>query len=124
MVCDLKFCVHCGKEIADEAVICLNCGCRAQTSMKVPCPQPHQILVEEPESQLAVTSKICGIVSFFIGWFVLGITAIVLACVSKDDTNGILCPSAKVGLACGIISTALSLLVLAILVAAIVSITL
>lgn len=23
----MKFCSHCGKEIMDEAVICVNCGC-------------------------------------------------------------------------------------------------
>lgn len=124
MVCNLKFCVYCGKEIADEAVICLNCGCKAQASMNIPCSQSKQILVEESESQLAVASKICGIVSFFIGWFVLGITAIVLACASKDDTSGIMCQSAKVGLICGIISTVLSLLLLVIFVVAMVSLAL
>lgn len=120
----MKFCVHCGKEIVDEAVICLNCGCKVKTSMNTSCLQPQQILVEDSESQLAVASKICGIVSFFVGWFVLGITAIVLACISRDDTNGIMCPSAKVGLTCGIISTALSLLLMVIFIAAMVSITL
>ena len=120
----MKFCVHCGKEIADEAIICLNCGCKAQTFMNIPCSQPQQILIEESESQFAIASKICGIVSFFVGWFVLGITAIVLAYISKDDTNGIMCQSAKIGLACGIISTVLSLLLLAIFVAAMVSIAL
>ena len=23
----MKFCSHCGKEIMDEAVICVHCGC-------------------------------------------------------------------------------------------------
>ncbi len=23
----MKFCSHCGKEIMDEAVVCVNCGC-------------------------------------------------------------------------------------------------
>ena len=120
----MRSCIYCGKEIADEAVICLNCGCKAHTSTNTPCSQTKQILVEESESQLAVASKICGIVSFFVGWFVLGITAIVLACVSKDDTNGIMCQSAKVGLTCGIITTTLSLLLLVIFVVAMVSLAL
>ena len=107
----MKFCTHCGKEIADEAVICLNCGCMTQNGNTYPPLQTTaQIIVEETESQLANWAKICGIVSFFVGWFILGITAIVLACMSKDDTNGVMCSSAKTGYVCGIISTALSLL--------------
>ena len=102
----MKFCTHCGKEIADEAVICLNCGCKTQNGNTfTPSPTAAPIIMEEPESQLATWAKICGIVSFFIGWFALGITAIVLACASKDDTNGVMCSSAKTGYICGIIST-------------------
>lgn len=26
----MKFCIHCGKEIMDEAVICPGCGCSVQ----------------------------------------------------------------------------------------------
>jgi hypothetical protein len=26
----MKYCQKCGKEIADEAIICLNCGCSTQ----------------------------------------------------------------------------------------------
>ena len=74
------------------------------------------VIIEETEPQLATWAKICGIVSFFIGWFALGITAIVLACVSKDDTNGVMCPSAKTGFVCGIISTVLSLLLFIVIV--------
>lgn len=121
----LKFCTYCGKEIADQAVICLNCGCKTPSAINTayaqPVSQTQQILIEEEESQLAVSSKICGIISFFVGWFVLGITAIVLAVMSKDDTNGQMCESAKVGFVCGIISTALSLVLLVVLVAIIVA---
>ena len=109
----MKYCAHCGKEIADEAVICLNCGCSTKNTNGFVPPQvvqtQNQVIVEDSEPQLATWSKICGIVSFFIGWFALGITAIVLACMSKDETNGIMCPSAKTGFVCGIVSTVLSL---------------
>lgn len=27
----MKFCTHCGSELADEAILCPNCGCAAQT---------------------------------------------------------------------------------------------
>ena len=108
----MKYCAYCGKEIADEAVICLNCGCGTKNANRFVAPQVAQaqncVIVEDTEPQLATWSKICGIISFFIGWFALGITAIVLACVSKDETNGIMCPSAKTGFVCGIVSTVLS----------------
>ena len=68
--------------------------------------------------------KACGIVSFFIGWFALGITAIVLACMSKDETNGVMCSSAKVGYVCGIISTALTFVFFVVIVAVITSLSL
>lgn len=124
----MKFCTFCGREIADEAVICLGCGCRTQkinanASSQATIPS-QQIIIEETESQLATWAKICGIVSFFVGWFALGITAIVLASISKDETNGEMSSSAKVGYVCGIISTVLSLVLLVILIAFLVSISL
>ena len=119
----MRYCAHCGKEIADEAVICLNCGCSVRKINPVippeSAPNPNPIATEMSESQLATWSKICGIVSFFIGWFALGITAIVLACMSKEDTNGVMCSSAKVGYVCGIVSTALSFALFLLMVAVI-----
>lgn len=119
----MKFCTYCGREIADEAVICFGCGCKTQKVNSFVPPQattpPKQILIEETEPQLATWAKICGIVSFFIGLFALGITAIFLAHMSKDETNGVMCSSAKVGYVCGIVSTALSLLLFVIIIAVI-----
>lgn len=115
----MKYCAYCGKEIADEAVICLNCGCSVQKRTPVVTPQPLQssvVLVEESEPQLAVWAKICGIVSFFFGWFALGITAIVLAQMSKAETKNQMCSSAMVGFVCGIISTCLSFILLVVLI--------
>ena len=124
----MKFCAYCGKEIADEAVICLSCGCKTQKAnsfvpLQATVPS-QQILIEETEPQLAIWAKICGIVSFFIGWFALGITAIVLACMSKDETNGVMSSSAKVGYIYGIISTVLSFVFFIIIVAVITSLSL
>lgn len=124
----MKFCTYCGREIADEAVICLGCGCKTQKVNSFLSPQvttpPQQMLIEETEPQLATWAKICGIVSFFIGWFALGITAIVLACMSKDETNGVMCSSAKVGYVCGIISTALTFILFVVIIAVITSLSL
>ena len=49
------------------------------------------------------------------------VDAIILAVMSKDDTNGEMCASAKVGFVCGIVSTALSLVLLFVIVAIIVA---
>lgn len=107
----MKYCTHCGKELLDEAVICLNCGCKSHVintaSQPTQTPAP-KIFYEDTEPQLATWSKIAGITSFFIGWFALGITAVILAHLSKKETGGEMCPSAKVGFVCGIVSTALS----------------
>lgn len=103
----MKYCTHCGKQIADEAVICLACGCTTKSTGQGSAA-PVQVIVEDSEPELATWSKICGIISFFIGWFALGITAIVLANMSKEETGGKMCPSAKVGYICGIISTVLT----------------
>ena len=111
----MKFCSHCGKEVADEAVICLNCGCKIQNSGNINTNNTV-VIEEETEPQLATWSKICGIISFFIGWFALGITAIVLASMSKEETGGVMCSSAKVGYVCGIVSTILSFVLFVVLI--------
>ncbi len=79
--------------------------------------------MEEKEPSLAVWAKVCGILSFFIGWLFLGITAIVLANLSKDETNGVMCPAARTGHTCGIISSILSGVLFIIYIAVIVTLT-
>ncbi len=105
----MRFCSYCGKEIADEAFLCLNCGCKTSNRSYSTLPsQPEpKIVVNDPESSLATWSKICGIVSFFIGWFALGITAVIMACMSKEDTGGKMNSSAQTGFVCGLVSTIL-----------------
>lgn len=121
----MTYCTHCGKVIADEAVICLNCGCRtSNTNIPNLATKTDTNVVAQTESDLATWSKICGIVSFFIGWFALGITAIVLARMSKDETNGAMSPSAKVGYVCGIISTVLTFVFFVVIAAVITSLSL
>lgn len=123
----MKYCTYCGKQIADEAVICLNCGCKTvnekNSTFKTEATV-NNIVMQETESSLATWAKICGIVSFFIGWFALGITAIVLACMSKEETGGEMSPSAKVGFVCGIISTVLTFILFVALVAIITALSL
>lgn len=34
----MKYCSHCGKEVNDEAAVCLNCGCKIEDKQKAPSP--------------------------------------------------------------------------------------
>ncbi len=34
----MKYCSHCGKEADDEAVVCLNCGCKIEDKQKATGP--------------------------------------------------------------------------------------
>ncbi len=104
----MKYCTHCGKELLSETAFCLNCGCATQKSSSFAFRQATNL---ETESKLATWSKILGITSFFVGWFVFGMLAVILAYFSKNETNGKLCTSANVGLVCGLVSTILSLMI-------------
>lgn len=110
----MRYCSHCGKEVADEAVICLHCGCRINGFYAPNTQRPQPILIEDTEedSSTAMVAMVCGIASFFIGWLVLGIVAIVLANLSKSDTGGKMNTVAKAGYICGWISTILSIVVI------------
>lgn len=35
----MKYCVHCGAEIHDEAVICVKCGCSVEPPVSTPAKQ-------------------------------------------------------------------------------------
>ncbi len=106
---EMKYCAHCGKEVLDAAVICLNCGCRVTPSYTPPVVQETAV---SNESFSATAAFWCGIVSFFVGWLVLGVTAIVLACISRGETGGVMSAQAKVGLVCGSITGTLSVLLI------------
>lgn len=104
----MQYCTYCGKELLRGAAVCLNCGCAIQKSNSL---APHQATNFETKFKLATWSKILGITSFFFGWFIFGILAVILALFSKNETNGKLCTSANVGLVCGLVSTILSLMI-------------
>lgn len=68
-------------------------------------------------SSLATASLVCGILSFFVGGIITAILAIIFANLSKRDTNGVLCSSAKAGKICGIINICIGVVALVIIVA-------
>lgn len=53
----MKYCAHCGKEMDDNAVICLNCGCRAET---------HNATAAADQKDLSLAVKIFMIIGTVI----------------------------------------------------------
>lgn len=89
----MKYCIKCGKEIMDEAVVCPGCGCATKTESA-----PVKIAVPKR----AKNAQIFGILSLLL-LAPLGIPAIILANKSKEETGGVMCKQAKTGFVCGII---------------------
>lgn len=64
--CLLMFCQKCGKEINDEAVICIHCGCAVNSK-----PNTYKIANEDDKKSVGL-----NVLSFFIplfGWIYGGI---------------------------------------------------
>lgn len=90
------YCKNCGSEIHEKAVVCVHCGCAVEENTK-----PINAV-----SKKANLSQIFGILSLVL-LAPLGIPAIVLAVLSKNETDGIMCGKAKAGFICGIIALCL-----------------
>lgn len=55
------FCTKCGKEIAENAVMCVGCGSATENF--------HQLLIENRSSPIPVI-RVLGIISIIMGFFV------------------------------------------------------
>lgn len=60
----MKFCTHCGKEIADEAVVCPGCGCKTNAQSAVNNAQSYNLPLI---SRLSAKIKIGGILYICFG---------------------------------------------------------
>ena len=63
----MKYCSHCGKQIMDEAVICVHCGCPVDNTVRPQVKPP-----ENPKELLNTLSQrvqIGGILWIIIGSF-------------------------------------------------------
>jgi hypothetical protein len=75
----LKFCTHCGKEIHDQAVVCVHCGCAV-------APLPS----EKQGTSLPVILGILGIVCawlYALTGHVLSIVGIVMGVKESRETG-------------------------------------
>lgn len=89
----MKFCTHCGKELMDEAVICVGCGCAVGGRT----PQSAGVSVDRNEllntlSQRVFTNGIIWLVigalqilgGIFINWFLLIVGVLNIVSAIKD----------------------------------------
>ena len=61
------FCSHCGKEVPDQAYVCMNCGCLVRGRI-VPVKQEV-----EYTNGIAVAGFICAFIMPLLGWIFGGI---------------------------------------------------
>lgn len=62
----MKYCSHCGKELDDDAIVCVNCGCKAPKS-------------EAKQTELSNGLKLAAKILMIISTVIMGFALIPLA---------------------------------------------
>ncbi len=65
----MKYCTHCGKELLDDAIVCVGCGCATENSNSPSAQIPAENLV----NTYATRTKTNGII-----WIVIGAVQVAL----------------------------------------------
>ena len=99
----MKYCVHCGNELLDEAIICPKCGCASESTKKA------EVLSNSSSKSRLLALLLCifvggfGVHRFYVGkigtgilWLFTGgclgigtlIDVIIIACGSFKDKEG------------------------------------
>ena len=74
------FCSKCGKEIADEAVVCPNCGCATRNSYST----KNNVTVESQEQNLVSSINNLGTLSLVFAFFI-PIVSIIFMIFGEDN---------------------------------------
>lgn len=91
------FCMNCGAQVSDNAKFCPSCGGSVGNAG-----------TKAVSMTLDKIAMIVGIISLCAaGAPASSIAAIVIACMSKEKTGGVMTKEAKIGLVCGIVSAIL-----------------
>jgi hypothetical protein len=77
----MKYCSHCGAEVADDAVICPKCGC--QVGQLAPAPAPEAPVRVEEESKTPLTLGILAIIFGALGGWLGLVLGIIGLCIDK-----------------------------------------
>ena len=122
----MKFCQKCGKELHDDAVICIGCGCAVPSSQSQSTTQAPNTGSQQPATNstiysydttintMSIISIILGAVGIPLAWllailgYALGGTGLALAIITmKKD---VFATKPKVGLILSIITLACSVI--------------
>lgn len=66
-----KFCSHCGKEVNENAVVCVNCGCAIDGTLITK--------TKIPGKGLGIASMVIGIIAVFYGMFSMLISTVIIS---------------------------------------------
>ena len=53
----MKYCSHCGKEVQDNAEICMNCGCNVATKHSITLKRESQWFLVNPAIKVEITGQ-------------------------------------------------------------------
>lgn len=88
----MKYCTHCGKELVDEAVVCVGCGCAVAGTTARKAPNPTELIntLSERVKTNGIIWLVIGIIQILIGiflnWYVLIIGALNIISSIQDMT--------------------------------------
>lgn len=95
----MKYCSHCGKEVNESAVICMNCGCAVKPSEPIGRvnvdPQQRAAVIETLSQRLNVNGIIwiiIGVLQIIFGlrrnWFLLVVGVLNIVSAARDISYG------------------------------------
>ena len=64
----MKFCSKCGKELADEAVICVGCGCEVQQEKQAPSNNKPSGLQVAAKVLMIISTVVMGLYIIPLAW--------------------------------------------------------
>ena len=80
----MKFCTQCGKELNDQAVVCVNCGCAVENKAAAPAANAPA----KKYNGLAIAGFVVSLVSWFLAFYgVVAIIGVVLSALGMKQCN-------------------------------------